>query len=250
MVNQANSCMYLWESVKVTEGLHNFGARAMQDYQGSIAEWAPVGVERGMTLVATWGVCGVVGPYPWCLNLWEYPAGWQGLAQMNNAQFRSPGASQSTIDLDAKLVDWFARANKLRTFVYDRMLAPSSQTPTLGELLKAKVSGNAYYHEIVKLAPGRAEEYQQRLHAEWQPAAERLGMQLIGCYKTELRNDSEAVNLWALRDFAHWAELEEKLRSDADARRWVASTEGLVDDWQTWLLMPYSKSPLQTGQLP
>jgi hypothetical protein len=130
------------------------------------------------------------------------------------------------------------------------MLAPSAHTPTLDDLLARRVKGNAYYHEIVKLAPGRFDEYQQRLHAEWQPAAERLGMQLIGCYRTELRNDSEAVNLWALRDFAHWAELEGQLRRDADARRWVASTEGLVDDWQVWLLQPFAKSPLQTGTLP
>jgi hypothetical protein len=245
----ANDCMYLWESVKVTEGLRNFGASAKDQYQRMIAgDWAPgARQDRGMTLVATWSVAGMVGPYPWCLNLWEH-RGWEGLAEMNNAQFRS--TRQQTIDMDKRLEAWFARANKLRTFVYDRMLSPSRHTPTLEQLLAQGVRGNAYYHECVQLAPGRAAEYQRRLHEEWQPAAERLGMRLVGCYRTELRNDSEAVNIWALRDFAHWAELETALRRDPDARRWVAATEGLVHDWKVWLLAPHPLSPLQTGRLP
>jgi len=246
---QPNTCMYLWESVKVTEGLRNFGAGAKEEYQRMIAEeWAPgARQDRGMTLVGTWSVAGMVGPYPWCLNLWEY-RGWEGLAEMNNAQFRSN--SQQTIDMDKRLEAWFARANKLRSFVYDRMLSPSARTPTLSELLARGVKGNAYYHEVVQLRPGGANEYQDRLHAEWQPAAERLGLALVGCYRTELRNDSEAINIWALRDFAHWADLEIALRQDAAARRWVAATEGLVEDWKVWLLAPYARAPLQTGALP
>jgi hypothetical protein len=244
----ANTKMYLWESVNVAQGFRSIGSTAKLEYQRMIAEdWAPgARVERGMTLVATWGVTGMFGPWPWCLNLWEHE-GWPGVARILTAQYFS---EQHTVDLDKRLEGWFGRANKIRTYVRDRILAPSDSTPTLEALLAAKVSGKVYYHECVQVKPGRAREYQDRLHAEWQPHAERLGMRLVGCYRTQMRNDAEVINLWALRDFRHWADVELALRSDAAAKRWNASTTGLADDWRTWLMTPDARSPLQMGRLP
>jgi hypothetical protein len=248
-MSTANGKMYLWESVQVSEGLRHLGPAAMAEYQRMIAaDWAPIArPDRGMVLVATWSVSAMLGPSPWCLNLWEHE-GWDGLAEILYAQYSNQ--DQQTVDLDKRLEGWFARANRIRTRVRDRMLSPSAHTPTLEQLLARGTSGGVYYHECVQVAPGRAAEYQQRLHVQWQPEAEHLGLQLVGCYKTEMRNDSEVVVIWALRDFAHWAAVEAALGVDPAALRWQAATAGLVENVETWLLTPDARSPLQTGRLP
>jgi hypothetical protein len=238
--------IYLWETVSVAQGARDTGpGPAKIEYQRRIAEgWAPKAGERGLSLVATWSIA--FGPSPWCVNLWEF-AGWNGVAQMLDAQYNA--REQQAIDIDAKLADWFASTNRIRSYVEARLAAPSARTPALAALLKDRISGTVYRQERVWTTAFRAAEYQQRVDEQWRPLAERHGAQLIGCYKAELRDDSEVISIWALRDYAHWAQFELGLREDRDVRRWIGALDGLVARAETWLLNPYPSSPLQQGRL-
>jgi len=56
-----------------------------------------------------------------------------------------------------------------------------------------------YYHEIIQVVPGQAPTYLALLREHWLPVAERLGLQLVGAFRTAMVNDSEVICIWAIQ---------------------------------------------------
>ena len=130
---------------------------------------------------------------------------------------------------------------------YDRVLSPSARTPTLEAALADGVTGIGYYHEIARVRPTCAPEFLGLYDEHWRPFLEDLGMRLVGTYRTLLKNDSEALSIWALPEWSCWSALERALADAPEARDWRRRCEPLGLDWDAKLLTPAARSPLNTG---
>jgi hypothetical protein len=239
----ANTKAYQWEYIDLSEGIVNVGANARAQYMEHIMKWAVKGREtRGNLMVGTWLEVGVTGTWPRCLNLWESES-------LHAIADRTALAEEAHWTVaDKALEEWMAGGTKLRVECVCKLLLPAPWSPTLEELLARKVKGKIYYHQTVSVEPRRVEDYLSRVESGWLPIAERFGMQLVGAYRTGLRNDSEALLIWALRDFEHWAEVE-RASEESAARQWRESTSDIVQDWASVLLVPAPAAPLQTGKI-
>ena len=111
------------------------------------------------------------------------------------------------------------------------------------------MKGDVYYHEVVQIVPRRAGAYLSMLEQEWLPVAERIGLRLVGAYRTAMVNGSEAVVIWAMEDWDTWAAIEVAYEEDDEVARWRDRTSRVVVDWRSKLLAPAPLCPLNTGTI-
>ena len=83
----------------------------------------------------------------------------------------------------------------------------------------------------------------------WLPIASRIGLRLVGAYRTAMVNDSEAVAIWAIDTWEAWAAAQEAFDDDAEVARWRQRGQGLVLDWRGKLLVDSPLNPLKTGKI-
>jgi hypothetical protein len=88
------------------------------------------------------------------------------------------------------------------------------------------------------------------LGEEWLPVAETLGLHLVGAYRTAMRNDSECIVIWAIRDWDTWADVEIAYEKDPRVAVWRRRTAGVAIDWLNTLMVSAPLSTTQTGQVP
>ena len=124
------------------------------------------------------------------------------------------------------------------------MLIPGAGSPTVSELKQSGVKGNVFLHEIVTVVPGRADDYVRQIITRYRPIAERRGMRLVGSWRSAMRN-TEAVNIWAIRDWDHWTELQTTASTDDEVQSWLRDAQELRTDWVDKLLTPVSWNPLR-----
>lgn len=207
------------------------------------ANWCPIGrEERGQLCVGVWGTVGSTGRWPEVVNLWE-EEGWPGLARNLARETAHPGLQ------DPSLASWWAEAAKYRRGGRDRILIPAPWSRTVDELLRDGVRGVFYAHERVRIAPGGAPDYLERVRELGVPAYAGHGLELVGAFRTALRNDSECLLLWAIPDAAAWAGFEAG-QDDPQLRRFREATRGLARDWRRTLLVDAPLSPLRIGRQP
>ena len=104
----------------------------------------------------------------------------------------------------------------------DRLLAPASYSPSLAQAVERKITGTGYLHETVKGPPGSIGPFLEKLGREWVPIAGRLGLKLVGAYRSILLNDEEAIVISAIPTWDDWARYEKALYSEAEAIAWRA----------------------------
>jgi hypothetical protein len=239
-----NTKAYQWEYMDLEPGVRNLGTAIRGAYLDHVADWAPRGrTTRDCTWVSSWAELGVTGTWPRAVSLWEHGS----LAVLARRLEMAQNVHQADPE-DKALEAWVEKARTMRYEIVCKLLLPAPWSPTLEELVAAKVTGGIYYQQTVKTVPRRVEQYLAALEAEGLALAQGLGMRLVGAFRTGLCNDSEAVVIWALDDFDHWAAVENANRSDA-VRRWRSQLSGVVRDWENVLLMPAPKAPLQTGRI-
>jgi len=231
----ANEKVYIHELVEVIG--HNRAAymRHMTANWGRIAR-----EERNMLCVGVWATVGSTGSWPQTVNLWELD-GWRGMAANFRHEF-----SHAVLQ-DPSLERWWAEAASLRRGGLDRLLVPAPYTPTLQEALAAGIRGEVYSHELVFLAPGTAPSYLSMLEQEWMPHASRLGLQLLGAYRSAMSDASEAVVVWAIDTWERWADVQVAMEQDPAVEQWRVRARALVRDWRSTLLVDSPLNPLRTG---
>ena len=69
-------------------------------------------------------------------------------------------------------------------------------------------------------------------------------MQLVGSWRSAFRN-TEAVNIWALRDWDHWTELRSTASTDDEVQAGMRDMQELRSDWVQKLLTPVAWNPLR-----
>ncbi len=208
--------------------------------------WGPTGrAERGMKCVGVWGTLGSTARWPEVINLWEYE-GWDGIAAAFNFEVKHPSMQ------DEKLKVWWDEAQQYRSGGFDRILIPAPYSPTLDQIIKSKdiIGAKVFYHERIHIHPGQAKSYLAAMEQEWVPVARDLGLHLTGAYRTSMRNDSECIVIWAIRDWKTWAAVEKAYERDPRVAVWRRRTDGLAIDWFNHLMVSGPHSTTQTGIIP
>ena len=195
-----------------------------------------------MLCFGVWATVGSTGRWPEVVNLWELD-GWEGLA--SNFSHELTGAAMQ----DDSLAEWWAIAAGMRRGGVDRIVVPESWSPTIESLTDAGVNGVAYAHELVTLPVGKARDFLDALREIGVPAIGDLGLRAIGAFRVAMTNDSEAIVIWALPDWATWVDFEQAWDGGGLAA-WRTHLVGLGADVRRTLMVDAPLSPLRLGRQP
>ncbi|MFA9564054.1 MAG: NIPSNAP family containing protein [Acidimicrobiales bacterium] len=208
------------------------------------ANWSPNAQEdRNQQCFGVWGVLGSTGHWPQVCNIWEED-GLDGLADSFAGEAVGAGMQ------DPKLEKWWAKAAEFRRGGFDRILLPAPWMPTIGEQLVDGVRAEVFAHEILRGAPRTAHDLLGRAQERAVPAFEPFGWRLAGAWTTAMRDDDEAVLLWALPSWRAWADAEAVQRTDAGITWWRTAARATVTDWQRILMVAAPLCPFRTGRQP
>ncbi|MBM4405971.1 MAG: hypothetical protein FJ039_07305 [Chloroflexi bacterium] len=224
--------LYLHETVDVVGGKE-------QEYIDALEKnWLPVAKKRDLRLVGFWTTVGTTGRWPEAVALWEMDD-WRHYARLRETQYAVNKPK------DQNLAGWAEQyAWQFRTGGYDRLLIPGPKTPTLAELLKNKVKGQVFLHEILTCVPGRVDDYLKAIADEYLPVARSRGVELVGSYKRAMSN-TEAINIWVFKEWAAFAEIREVQHKHKGLKAWMKRAMTLRTDWEDKLLNPVSWNPLR-----
>ena len=208
------------------------------------ANWSPEGQEqRNQLCYGVWAVLGSTGRWPEVVNLWEHE-GWDGLAASFEVEAVGPGAQ------DPALEKWWAKAAEFRRGGVDRIMEPAPWTRTITELCADGVTGACYAHEMIRVRPGSASDFLERVREELIPIAAQTRLELVGAWRTMMANDDECLLLWAVPTWSDWAAFEKAYAADGELRVWRAAANEVVERWERILLIDAPLSPFKTGRQP
>jgi len=215
--------LYLHEIVDIV-------GTGQETYLDTVGERARHSEKEGISrLVGTWKVIGSTNRWPRVVNLWEM-GGWDEWAESLERQ-HFPEKK------DAALAPWWATATQWRSGGFDRILEPSSYTPALGQLKARGFRAWVCVHSIVRITPGKSDEYLAAVGDTLRPLLEARGLTLIGAYTVPMRSD-EAVVLWAAPDFRLLCDVYGSRRRDPELHRWRAAVTPLRRKFDTMWLVP------------
>ena len=199
-------------------------------YLDTVAERASHSTGENISrLVGTWKVIGSTNRWPRVVNLWEMD-GWQHWAETLERQ-HFPDKK------DPALAPWWAKATQWRSGGFDRILEPSTYSPTCEQLRARQFKAWVCVHTLVRLQPGRLEDYLAAVGDILRPRLEAHGLTLMGAYSVPMRSD-EAVILWAAPDFRALCAVYDNRLNDAGLRGWVAFVAQLRRRSDTMWLVP------------
>ena len=228
--------------------IHEFidirGAHRADYMQHMAANWSPEAQqERNQLLFGMWAVLGSTGHWPQVCNIWEEP-GLDGLASSFEREAVGTGLQ------DPRLERWWNKAAEFRRGGFDRILLPAPWMPTIEESLAAGTRATVFAHEILRCEPDTAVDLLDLANTAARRAYEGFGWQLAGAWSTVMRDDDEAILLWALPDWKSWADAETAQRSDPGLLAWRSDARRVTTDWQRILLVAAPLCPFRTGRQP
>ncbi len=208
------------------------------------ANWSPTAqTERHQLCYGVWSLLGSTGAWPQVVNMWEED-NWSGLGESFGIEAVGSGAQ------DPKLEKWWATASEFRSGGFDRIMVPAPWTQTIEQLCADGVTGVVYAHELVRVRPGSAAEFLERAREAAIPALHPYGWQLVGAFTTAMVDDGEALLLWAIPSWDHWAGAEGAHATDDTLVAWRTSVRDVVTNWHRTLLVDAPLSPFRTGRQP
>jgi hypothetical protein len=234
----ANDKVYIHEQVAIRD-------QARQKYMDHVAlNWCPTGrAERNMQSFGIWGTIGSTGAWPEVILMWELD-GWKALAHNFDVECNNPKLQ------DPALEKWWAEAVAFRRGGWDRIIVPAPYSPLAEEAAATSIRAEVYYHEIIQITPGQASTYLSLMEQYWLPVAERIGLHLVGAFRSAMVNDSEVICIWAMQTWQTWAEVETAYEQDAEVAQWRRRTQGIALDWRNTLMAAAPLSGLTTGKIP
>jgi hypothetical protein len=109
-----------------------------------------------------------------------------------------------------------------------------------------------FLHEIHEVVPGRMGEFEALTRSQWRPAVESHGEARL-CWLWDHTHGTgpsyQAVSITAVRDWATWGALVERMRSDPRLETWRKEIAAVRRDVVQKLLVPTAWSPLQSVDL-
>lgn len=233
-----NNHIYLHEFIDI------IGHNRANYFEHMTAGWREAAKERSQKTFGIWGTFGSTRRWPEVVNLWEY-RDWDHLADTFDHETSKPNMQDPT------LATWWMKAQTMRRSGTDRLLLPTDYSPNIDQTIARGIIGyRVFYHEMIKVTPGQAKSYLSMLEQEWLPVAEQMGLNMVGAYRTAMRNDSEVFLIWAIKDWKTWAAIEKEYDGSARVSQWRHRTQGLALDWENFLMCSAPLSPTQTGKQP
>ena len=230
--------IYLHEYIYIT------GANRAAYFEHMSHGWTKGGQRRKSKMFGIWGTLGSTGNWPEVVNIWE-SQNWSQMAEWFRTQTVGRGMQ------DPFLEKWWKEAEPMRRGGFDRLLIPADYSPSIDETIARGIVGyKAFRHEIIGTVPGEARNYLDMVGNEWVPTAKSLGMEMIGAYRTAMRDDSEVILIWAIKDWDTWCVAEQAIDSGSDAMAWRARTRAIAPQQWTHLMCSAPQSVLQTGVQP
>jgi hypothetical protein len=232
------------DRVYIHEYIHIRGLNRANYVHHMTANWSPTAqVERDQLCYGVWPVIGSTGRWPEVINMWEL-RGWGGIAEGFALEGSGSGA------YDPVLAKWWAHAAEFRRGGIDRLVVPAPWTRTIEELCADGVTGVCYAHELVGIRAGAATELLDRVEAGGQHVVNELGLELVGAFRTTMRNDDECILIWSVPTWATWTAYEIAHLDDSAISAWRRSLDDIVTTWERNLMVDAPLSPFKTGRQP
>jgi len=238
----SNKFIYIHETIEIT-------VKHRTDFLNHFVSWAPTSRQLyNMRLCGVWAVNGSTHNWPEAIVLWELDGG-ASFSKMLSGEYahltdpNAPAGDHYTL--------YWGRAPEgvTDTKGTDRLLAPTSYTQSLAQNIDRKLNGAGFLHETIKGPPGSINGFLDRMGKTWVPTAERLGLKLMGAYRSMLLNDSEGIVMWAVPTWDDWVRYEAALHTDPAAIAWRAEAAKLGIDWEGKFLNQAKGSPLNVGKI-
>lgn len=208
------------------------------------ANWCPIAREdRNQLCYGVWGTVGSTGRWPEVVNMWELD-GWDGLAANFDHELSHPTMQ------DPSLAEWWAQAATLRRGGFDRILEPAPWALAIDELVALGAGGAFYAHEIITVPPGRSPDLLEALAGIGRPAAEAIGVALLGGFRVAMADDRECIAIWTFPDWATWATYEKGWTRTGAMAQWRDALIGLGARFRRTLMIDAPLAPLRTGRQP
>lgn len=174
--------------------------------------WAPhVANVYGVRMLGVWAEVGSTAAWPQVRVQWEMDD-WAHFARAQAGQYPME-------ERDVFLAELWNQALEYRRGGHSMLLRAAPFSPDVATIEADGIVGDLILHEDVRARPGRMADYHAALRDEYLPLAEARGLRLLGAYEHALVPNT-GLNLWALRDWAHWQELMEAEPDDAELRAW------------------------------
>jgi hypothetical protein len=192
---------------------------------------------RDLSLLGTWYVIGITGPWFRVLNLWECRGGWDG-------------GWRGMLGIYDRVPDemFFNPMEGIRSGGRSLPMAGAPGCPTMADLRAQGIKANLFLHEWAGVRPGAALEYLAAVKEERVPIMADHGHTLVGLYEVML-TDSEVCTLWATSVDAHVAlnraqdaalGFDDEVTGDDRLIAWrKRAREFLAGDWRENLMSPY-----------
>jgi hypothetical protein len=207
------------------------------------ANWVPTAIaERNMQCFGVWATVGSTGRWPEVVNMWELD-GWDGLAVNFGHELQGTGLQ------DPALVEWWSVAAQLRRGGLDRIVVPMPWSPTIDELVEQGTRGAVYAHELVTLPVGTIGRFLEAVDEVGRDTLAQFGLHLVGAFRVAMRNDDEAIVIWAVTSWEAWAEYEQAWEGDR-LSAWRARLVALGAVVHRTLLVDAPLAPLRIGRQP
>ncbi len=190
----------------------------------------------GVRCIANWVTIWATGRWPEAVGLWEF-ADWELYARgfTNDPLYKQ--IDGLTNQQGVSYYDW-------RSGGFDRTLLPADFTPTYADVVAEKIRAPLVLQEIVKVRPGKAPEYIDRLSDVAAATRDGSGVSLFGAYRTTLRNNSEVLNFWAFESMEAYVRSEEDAGAFPQFAKWRNESEALEMEHVGKLLSPQPWSAL------
>jgi len=231
--------IYLHEVIDITlSGRASYFDHMVNGY----VEW---GCNRGMRLFGIWGTLGSTARWPEVINMWEY-GDWANVAAIFAHETRGNDSMQ-----DPELREWWLIAQQYRSGGFDRLIQATDSSIDASDFEARGIAGSEVFrHEIVGVRPGEARNFLEAVEGEWAPYLDTLGVQLVGAYRTLMRDDNEAILVWSCPTYENWAEAEREIDQGDKGRRWREAVRPTITSFRTDLMVSAPRSPTRTGRQP
>jgi hypothetical protein len=197
-----------------------------------------------------WGIWGTVGfSHRWAeaVMIWENDSK-QALAARGKKSwehFYADDMSGDTYDNH-----WGVRAygDVTDSQGMDRLICATDYSPTQEQLIADGATGDLFIHNHIATPPGEIDDHLLRLGRDWVPIARRLGLKLIGAYRTLFVNDDQGISIWVAPSWEAWADFEDKRRTDKEALEWRKEVCARGVTWDGRMMAPARSNPFLTGK--
>jgi hypothetical protein len=202
------------------------------------ARWAPhLAHEYGVRLVGVWATVGSTAEWPEVCVQWEMDD-WDHFGRAQAGQYPME-------ERDVFLTDLWNQALEYRHRGHSMLLRAAPFSPALETVLAAGITGDIILHEDVRSLPGKMGDYHAALRDEYLPLAESRGLRLLGAYEHAILPNT-GLNLWVLRDWAHWQTLMEEEPADDELREWTERQGEWLADIDGFLVATPPSGALRT----